>query len=274
MARVLIAGCGDVGTALGRLLAARGDTVFGLRRSRLEVPGIEGIQADLTRPDTLGGLPPDLDQVVYATAADGRDEAAYRAAYPDGLANLVRALASQGQAPRRLVYVSSTAVYAQQQGEWVDEDSATLPTHFTGRAQLEAEAVARQAPWPATAVRFGGIYGPGRRALIRRVEEGAPCRQGLYTNRIHRDDCAGVLAHLLALATPAELYVGVDDDPAPQCEVMDWLAGRLGVSAPAREAAGEPAGKRCSNRRLRATGYEFIFPGFREGYGAMLAHQE
>lgn len=275
MARVLIAGCGDVGTTLGRLLAARGDTVYGLRRSPLHAPGIAGIRADLTRPETLTGLPPALDQVVYAAAADGRDEAAYRAAYPDGLTHLVRALTDQGQAPARLVYVSSTGVYGQQDGEWVDEDSATTPAHFTGRCQLEAEAVLENAPWPGVALRFGGIYGPGRRMLIRRVEEGGTCREGLYTNRIHRDDCAGALAHVLAMEDPAPIYLGVDDEPAPQCRVMDWLAQRLGLPPPARETGGEvPAGKRCSNRRLRASGYRFTYPGFREGYGAVLDHQE
>ncbi|MDZ7751110.1 MAG: NAD(P)H-binding protein [Gammaproteobacteria bacterium] len=285
MARVLIAGCGDVGTALGRQLAGRGDTVFGLRRSAVDLgPGITPVQADLTRPETLAGLPGGLDQVVYAAAADGRTEAAYEAAYPGGLANLVAVLTARRESLQRLVFVSSTAVYAQDDGEWVDETAATSPGHFTGRNQLAAEAVARDAPWPAIAVRFGGIYGPGRRWLLARVERGEPCAPGLYTNRIHRDDGAGVLAHLLALEAPEPVYVAVDDAPAPQCEVMDWLAWRLGRPAPPRThggtahggaaAGGTASGKRCSNRRLEASGYQFIHPDYRAGYGAMLAHEE
>lgn len=275
MARVLIAGCGDVGAALGRRLAGRGDTVFGLRRSAFDPgPGITPVRGDLARPDTLAALPGGLDQVVYAAAADGRTEEAYEAAYPRGLANLVTVLAARGESLARLIFVSSTAVYAQDGGEWVDEAAAALPGHFTGRNQLAAEAVAADAPWPTVAVRFGGIYGPGRRWLLARVERGEPCAPGLYTNRIHRDDCAGVLAHLLALEAPQRVYVAADDAPASQCEVMDWLARRLGRPAPPRAAGGTASGKRCSNRRLKASGYRFIHPDYRAGYGAMLAHEE
>lgn len=275
MARVLIAGCGDVGTALGRRLAGRGDTVFGLRRRAFDGgPGITPVQGDLTRPDSLAGLPEGLDQVVYTAAADGRTEEAYEAAYPGGLANLVEALTARGESLQRLIFVSSSAVYAQDDGEWVDETSVTLPGHFTGRNQLAAEAVAADAPWPAVAVRFGGIYGPGRRWLLARVEGGEACKPGLYTNRIHRDDCAGVLAHLLALEAPQPVYVAVDDAPVPQCEVMDWLARRLGRPAPPRAGGDAIGGKRCDNRRLKASGYAFIHPDYRAGYGAMVAHEE
>ena len=125
----------------------------------------------------------------------------------------------------------------------------------------------------AVSVRFGGIYGEGRTWLVERVRAGARCvaEPPLYTNRIHREDCAGVLAHLLALERPAPCYLAVDGAPAPQCEVMDWIAGRLGLPAPEREAAGAPrASKRCRNDRLLASGYRLRFPSYREGYGRML----
>jgi hypothetical protein len=74
---------------------------------------------------------------------------------------------------------------------------------------------------------------------------------------------------------PAEVYLGVDHDPASQCEVMTWLAGRLGVAPPRRlDAADAPrrvrGNKRCSNARLRASGYVFRYPSFREGYGELI----
>jgi hypothetical protein len=99
-----------------------------------------------------------------------------------------------------------------------------------------------------------------------------------YTNRIHQLDCAGVLAHVLQLAAPAPIYVGVDDEPAERRIVVAWLAQQLGVTAPSaqatqRDATAEPAqGKRCSNRLLRASGYAFRFPTFREGYADVLTH--
>ena len=120
-------------------------------------------------------------------------------------------------------------------------------------------------------VRFAGIYGPGRTRLIERVRAGDPC-SAAYANRIHRDDCAGVLRHLLRLERPLPLYLAADGEPATQCAVMTWMAERLGLPAPPSADAGDGnLGKRCRNARLAASGYEFEYPSFREGYGAIIA---
>ena len=271
MSRVLVAGCGDVGGLLARALVEGGHDVAGLRRDPAQVPeGVEPIAGDLGRPETLRALPGPFDAVVYtATAGEGSDDA-YRRVYVEGQRNLAEAL---GAAPRRWVFTSSTSVYAQRDGEWVDEDSPTEPTRFSGLRMLEAERLAARLGEVAVSVRFGGIYGEGRTWLVERVRAGARCvaEPPLYTNRIHREDCAGVLAHLLALERPAPCFLAVDGAPAPQCEVMDWIAGRLGLPAPEREAPGAPrASKRCRNDRLLASGYRLRFPSYREGYGRML----
>lgn len=273
---VLIAGCGDVGTALGLDLAMAGHRVWGLRRDPSALPPPIGpIAADLSRPETLGALPAGIGQVVYAAAADGFSDAAYRAAYVEGVENLQRALA--GRQVRRFVFVSSTAVYGQGDGEWVDESSPTEPSGFSGRRVLQGEERVRSGPFPGVVVRFGGIYGPGRTRLIESVRRGEPCVEApaRFTNRIHRDDCAGVLRHVLELGAPAPVYLAVDGAPAPDCEVRDWLAHLLGVPPPARasDAAGSPqrGNKRCRNERLIASGYRFRYPTYREGYAALLA---
>jgi len=108
------------------------------------------------------------------------------------------------------------------------------------------------------------------------VRSGAGCAAEpvLWTNRIHRDDCAGVLHHLVELDRPQARYIGVDCEPTPQCVVMDWLADRLGVAHPPRTGPGERrrgGSKRCSNARLVDSGYRFVYPTFREGYAAVLA---
>jgi nucleoside-diphosphate-sugar epimerase len=276
----LVIGCGYVGTALAELLARDREEVVAVRRGAAGMPaGVHLLRADVTRPDTLAALPT-CDRVFYTVAADGSSEAAYRAAYVDGLANVVEALRRGGATPQRLIVTTSTAVYGQDNGEWVDEDSETTPARFQGRILLESEAVAHGAGMPAVCVRFGGIYGPGRTRLIDSVRRGdiALARHPSYTNRIHRDDCAGVLLHLAALPQPARVYVGVDRDPADYRDVVAWLADRLGAPAPRSESAAErvasgapgPRGKRCRSDRLAASGYRFAYPTFREGYGAML----
>jgi nucleoside-diphosphate-sugar epimerase len=138
----------------------------------------------------------------------------------------------------------------------------------------EAERVLFSRGSPATALRLGGIYGPGRTRLVESVRSGrariaaGPPRWG---NRIHRDDAAGALAHLIERALGGDalpaVLIGVDDEPADEAVVLRWIAARLGVpEPPTGEATARGANKRCSNARLRATGYAFRYPTFREGY--------
>lgn len=279
MARIVIAGCGDVGTALGLRLSQAGHTVWGLRRDPSRLPaGLQPLAADLTEPVTLRALPPALDYMVYAAAAGGSSPAHYRAAYVDGVANILQALQAQGQRLRRLILTSSTSVYGQLDGAWLDEDAPAQASGFGPESLRAGEELVWNSEHPALVIRFGGIYGPGRSRLIDSVRNGrAVCTPGLYTNRIHRDDCAGAIAHLLQLENPAGLYLGVDDEPALQCEVMGWLARQLGVAEPPQKAAAGSAAerrmranKRCSNTRLRASAYRFRYPSYREGYRALL----
>ena len=277
MNRTLIAGCGDLGCELGRQLAADGCSVHGLRRRAERIPApIAPVAADLARPGTLGELPARLDGVIYLATPGSYDDAAYRTAYVDGLRNLLGALPEGGHSLQRLVFVSSTSVYGVTDGSRVDEETATEPGSFSGRRLLEAEALVHSLP-NGLVVRFGGIYGPGRERMLRKVRQREPvvANPPQWTNRIHRDDCIGVLRHLLRLPDATPVYLGVDHYPCPMHEVTDWLADRMGLPRPPHVAgrAGGTRGsnKRCANDRLLASGYSFRYPTFREGYAAMLA---
>lgn len=277
--RVLIAGCGYVGSALAGLLVAEGHEVWGLRRSTAALPpGVRPFAADLHDPATLASLPPGLDAVAYtATAGESTDEG-YQAAYVDGPRYLLGALREQGQRPRRVLFTSSTSVYGQRGGEWVDEDSPTEPGGFSGARMLDGERVFLDGPFAATVLRLGGIYGPGRTSLVQKVRSGeAECTpEPSWTNRIHRDDAAGALRHLMTLDAPAPLYLGVDREPAALCDVYHWIAARLGLPGPSVRAGAadgrrrSPGNKRCRSDRLASSGYAFRYPTFREGFGALL----
>lgn len=292
--RCLVAGCGYVGSVLAAELAAGGHESFGLRRRPTGLPpGVRPVAADLCDRDALAAaLPPDLDAVVYAAAADGREPAAYRRAYVEGLANLLALLPRPGP---RVVFTSSTSVYGQDDGSWVDEASPTEPPSETGRILLEAEATLAASGLPGVSLRLGGIYGPGRTGLLESVRSGKarlPAEPGHWTNRIHRDDAARALGHLLNLPRVDSVYLGIDDEPAELGTVLRWMAGRLGVAEP---PVAEPAvsdasasadrasvavgrglrtGKRCRNRRLRESGFVLRYPTFREGYDAILREGE
>jgi nucleoside-diphosphate-sugar epimerase len=278
MSRVLIAGCGYVGTALGLELAARGDEVWGIRRDPSGLPpAIRPLRGDLLEPDTLVRVLPDApDVVVYAASAGGFSDHAYRSAYVDGVRSFLRALVQSGAAPRRVLFTSSTGVYGRTDGEWVDEDTPPEPTAFNGSRVLEGEDLFLDGPFPAVVLRLGGIYGPGRTSLLERVRQGGvTCPENpVWSNRIHRDDCAGALLHLIDLPEPDPVYIGVDREPADLCQVMTWLAGRVGAPEPVREVGGSMgrgSNKRCSSDRLANSGYSFRFPDFRSGFEAILA---
>lgn len=276
---VLIAGCGRIGTRLGRQLADRGARVYGLRRRDEPLPApLETIQADMTRPETLEGkLPQGVDRIYFIATPGAFEDEAYRLAYVVGLSNLLATLRREGDQPSRIVLVSSTAVYGQLSGEWVDEDSPTEPNAFSGQRMREAELTLLESEFSGVAVRFGGIYGADRTRMLDRVRQGKPCvaEPPHYTNRVHEDDAVGILEHVGDLIAPEPIYLGVDSAPCTQCDLMDWLASRLGLPQPERTegSAGGTRGsnKCCRNNRLLASGYELIYPTYREGYEAMLA---
>ena len=259
---LLIAGAGDLGARLAQRRAQAGDEVIALRRRDRDVPGARLLRADLGSGEGLGRLPREVQALVVCVAPDQRDEAAYRRLYRDGLRRLLDAMHVG-----RLLFVSSTAVYGQDAGEWVTETSITEPPAFNGRVLLEAEAELRAHP-QAAALRLSGIYGPGREALLRKAREGqANARR--WTNRIHVDDAAAALSHLLELPALQNVYLGNDDGPALECEVQDWIRGEEGLP-PVAASDGPASGRRVANTRLRGSGWVPAHPDFRSGYSPLI----
>lgn len=279
MKHLVIAGCGDVGTALAERMLQRGWQVSGLRRDPSALPeGIGRIAGDLTEAQAPADWPAHVDYLVYCPAAGKRDPALYQRLYVDGLRHMLSWASASDSQPQYLLQVSSTGVYGQSDGEWVTENSPAQATTTTGPLLLQAEDVALRSSIPASVVRLGGIYGPGRNRLIEQVRNGlhVPAEPPQYTNRIHRDDAAGLLEHLLVAAAKGELlapcYLGVDNEPAALHEVAEWMAQQLGVSLLEQgPTANRMGSKRCSNALARESGWVPQYPSYREGYGALLA---
>jgi nucleoside-diphosphate-sugar epimerase len=277
---ILLAGCGDLGTEAGLRFAAAGHQVVGWRRSPDKLPDeIAGAAADLSTAE-LPPVPADTTVVVIAVAADGPTEEAYRSAYVNGAAHVLDALARDRITPERVLFVSSTAVYGDAAGAWIDESVTPEPGGFSGRIMREAEdLLLKRLDGTGTTpvvLRLGGIYGPGRTRLIDQVRTGTAAipDQPRFTNRIHRDDAASAIVHLSTMAgEPAPVYLGVDNDPAELGDVLRFLAAELGMAVPPTAALGDARGgnKRCSNALLRGTGFSFKYPSFREGYRDILA---
>jgi nucleoside-diphosphate-sugar epimerase len=269
--RVLVAGCGWLGTAIAEVLVAEGDRVVAVRRAwRDAAPGGAGV--DAIELDLAAGplaLPRDVDAIVYAAAPDERSEGAYRRTYVVGLRNVLEALPDV----QRVVLTSSTAVYAEESGGEVDEGSPVV-ADGTGAILVEGERLLASRS-EGIALRLAGLYGPGRDRMVRTVRDGTARRphRASTTNRIHRDDAARAVVHLLRLRAPDRVYVGVDDEPSDLGEVYTWLAGQLGVPVPLvgeGDSRARGGSKRCTNGRLRASGWSPRYPSYREGYRELL----
>ncbi|HWU76943.1 MAG TPA: NAD-dependent epimerase/dehydratase family protein [Rhodanobacter sp.] len=271
--RVLLAGCGDLGLRVARGLLACGDEVWALRRQppRMGDDGIHWLPGDLTRPQTLQALPGGISQVVYLPTPGRRDQATYQAIFVDGLQHLLDAL---GDSVRRVLLVSSSAVYGDHAGAWVDEDTMPAPPGFNGRVLLEAEHWLAAQPVQSVVLRLAGLYGPGRLQWLERLRIGevrVPRHRRHWANRIHVDDAAAAIVHLLAIDEPLSLYLGVDDTPLPLDVLYDHLADLIGMPRPEDGAAPSNVGsKRLGNARLRASGFVPRWPDSRAGYAALL----
>lgn len=265
---VLLVGCGDLGADIGLRLAALGHDVAAIRRRGDLVPApLHGVSADLTheRP----ALPPlDLGMLVVALTARPRTEESYRQTYVEGMGRALDAVEAAGHHPRRAVLVSSTAVYPDADPRrLLDETTPPAPGDGPGRMLLEAERVFLERVPAGTVVRFSGLYGHGEPRLVGQVRRGEAGDPHRWTNRIHRDDAAAAVVHLLTRPeAPESLYIGTDDEPALLGDVAAHVAAGLGLPAPEAADPARGHGKRLSNARLRATGWVPQFPTYRQGY--------
>lgn len=271
MAKILIVGCGKIGSKLAEVLHKQGHQVTGLKRKPPSVISscINYVAADISSPAELANLDTDFTQVFFIVSPSDKNEQSYRSVYETGLTNLLTRLPKA-----HWLMVSSTSVYGQSQGEWVDENSVAEPDNMTSQLIRLAEKRIVAANQGNIVLRFSGIYGPGRDYLLRQARQVPAIQQSpsYFTNRIHQQDCIGVLCFLLeqqlAGKALAQYYLVSDDDPAPMWEVMNWLADHLHCSPPKALTISANAGmnKRCNNASIKTLGYQFLYPSYKDGY--------
>jgi nucleoside-diphosphate-sugar epimerase len=270
--RTLIIGCGYIGLPLARELVARGEAVTGWVRSAksAEELGDEGLARVITgsvaEESCWHGVTEKFDAVVHGASSGGGGAAAYREVYLEGVRQMNR---HQPQARR--IFVSSTSVYGQTDGAWIDESSLAQPASPTSQILREAEEESLNAN--AIVVRAAGIYGPGRAMLFEKFRRGDAVIEGdgtRWINQVHQDDLVTALAHLLDAGIPGQIYNAADDTPVMLCDYYAWCSETLHLPLPAHGPV-DPnrkrglTNKRISNRKLRATGWEPRFPDFKKG---------
>lgn len=269
---VLIAGCGWLGLAAARALAARGDRVTGVRSSpagaaQLRAAGVQPLELDLADPASAARIPADVDAILALQAARGGGEAAYQRAYLDANATLLAARARV----RAFVYTGSTGVFGQRDGSDVDEATPPAPTTPEGLVLAEAERRLRAAD--ARVLRLSGLYGPGRLWVLDGVASG---RMGLgpgdgaWLNSCHQDDAVTALLAVLDRGRDGAVYHGSDAWPLRRREVVTFVAGRLGRTPATTPAPPGPDRRVLATRTREELGFRLRWPSLLEGLAPYL----
>jgi nucleoside-diphosphate-sugar epimerase len=272
----LIVGCGYLGKRVAALWLGQGRRVFGLARraesaAELRRHGIEPIISDVLRPKSLGALPA-AAAVLYAVGLDRSSGASMRQVYVDGLANVLEQL----PVPEQLIYISSSSVYGQKDGGWVDEDSPTEPEEEAGRIVLEAERLLQSRLPGAIILRFAGIYGPGRLLRHKTICAGEPIvgDPDKWLNLIHVEDGARAVLAAEAHGQPGHVYNVCDDHPVRRRDFYTELARCLGAAPPTfvlpppdqPSPPHEKANRRIRNQKLlQELGIALVFSEYRSG---------
>jgi nucleoside-diphosphate-sugar epimerase len=287
----LIIGCGYLGQRVGSLLSRRGERVVGSVRSLKRAVhnatmGIEPVIADVLQPHSLGALPA-AERVLYCVGFDRAAGASMWNVYVNGLQNVLKRLNRTGVV-ERFVQASSTSVYGQTGGEWVDEESPARPLFQSGKIVLEAEecvrawASDRGAPLSAIVIRYAGLYGPDRLVRLGLVKAGEPIPgdPDKLLNLIHIDDAAQVAVAALAALAAEPVYLACDDRPVTRREYYAHVATLVGAPAPrfeppqpgSLEEARDATSKRIANRRIKVgLGVDLIYPDISTGLPAALS---
>lgn len=275
MYRILIVGAGYLGSAIAANFCAKKQKVWTVTRTDARKPSLEQmgaipLVADITRPETLAALPAVHFIVICVAPPQGRDEMAYHETYVRGVGNLLNRVKAQVQ-PSLVLYISSTGVYGDKKGQWVDETHDPRPDDPTGAILLDAERQVLEAGLPSVIYRLSGIYGPSRN-WIPAFKSGAwSSKPGdRCMNMMHVDDIVASIPVLFKKSECGQVYLGVDDEPVLRSEFTRWMKEKMGIKGEGDEPQKAVTGKRCRNTRLKSLGFQFKYPSYKEGYDDLI----
>ena len=275
MPRILIAGCGYVGEATADLFHSAGWNVEGWVQSkesaaRLSAKPYTIRLIDISQRGEVAEYAGSFDAVIHCASSRGGDAEAYRQLYLNGARHLLDAFPKT-----KILFTSSTSVYAQRDGSWVTEQSETRPLRETSRVLLEVENLILGKD--GIVARLAGIYGPQRSALLTKFLSGTATidpNNDRFVNQVHRDDIASALFLLLngAAQSSAQIYNVIDDEPLLQSECYGWLSQKLNRPLPPMRRSDQPGkrgdtNKRVSNAKLRRLGWTLQYPTFADAMG-------
>ena len=272
MTTYLIIGCGYLGRHICQFLNHDDANVYFIKRS----PASAKDHGNIIQKDWFKYTPNDLpqvDYVFYTMSPHSSRISDYQQAYVDGVKHMISLLSHQRDL-KKVVLASSTSVYDVHDGSWVAESCQKFGEHEKTQAILAGESLLTHSDLPWVIARLGGIYGHGRHYLLDLIRQGK-CylnHEQVFSNRIHVHDAARCLHHLSLLPlTEGQLFHGVDPQPTALNTITAWLSSKLGahISHPMNQeeaTRSRLSNKQVSSEKLVATGFNFQYPSFREGF--------
>lgn len=276
----LVIGTGYLGSALAQSMLSTNYKVYGVTRESTPQPLISAggisIKADLKNSDSLADLPD--THYIFTCAAPGKNQK-YSDIYVDGTRNVIKELKRRSYSKlRKSVLVSSTGIWGNHFGQWVDEKTPPSYSDEKSSVLTEYEKLWLSSGLPVTVARLAGIYGPERHRIFKISEhiQNHVSQSDRYVNLIHRDDAISALLILLEKGKCGEVYCVCDDHPALESERNEWIAEQLGYSNTQKvcQTRGLAQGKRCSNAKLRNLGWRPLYPSYCEGYLKLLSDKK
>jgi nucleoside-diphosphate-sugar epimerase len=270
--RTLIVGCGYIGLPLALRLHGEGHEIIGWVHSPASAETLAGhgfeqiVIGSVSEEKLWKSIKGDIDLVVHCASSGRGGPEAYREVFLEGVKMM-----NAHQPKARRIFVSSTSVYGQAQGEIVTEESIAEPITETGQILREAEKEALASG--VIVVRSVGIYGPGRGVLWEKFRRGDAVIEGdgqRWINQIHQHDLVSALVHLSEKGESGQIYNVSDDTPVTQLDFYTWCAELLRKPLPPHGQVNTQrkrglTNKRVSNAKLRVTGWQPLYPSFREG---------
>ncbi len=277
---LLCFGFGFSASTLASQLDRRQWKITGTSRSDEGVAEVEAMGFQAIRYDKLESLPGDVTHLLSSVPPDEAGDPVLRSFGAE--------LAAKARQLQWVGYLSTTGVYGDHAGAWVDEATPLSPNTERGHRRVAAEAgwqeLHEQAGLPLHVFRLAGIYGPGRNALesLKSGKARRIIREGQIFSRIHVDDIAGILRASMDRPNPGRVYNVADDDPAPPQDVIAYGAELLGIAIPPAIAFADAQlspmarsfyadSKRVRNDRVKVElGYRFKYPDYRVGLKSLL----
>lgn len=277
--RLLIIGCGKLGQQVGLFAKDMPLDLIGFKRKKITSTNLKIIEQDIFEEsffDKVKKFSPHF--IIYCLSSDNPSEKSYQKNYVDGLKQVI-ASTKHIKNFQHLFFISSTSVYGENSGHFIDEFSETSPENYRGIILLEAERLMELVDFNYTVIRLSGIYGTGRNYMVNLSQDIARWPDfDRWTNRVNEEDAANFILFLLTQClnnkVPEKLYLLTDNEPVRLYDLLNWIRQQLNLNENSKPNLRPVLGKRLRSSIIPTLQFKYKFPSYKLGYKKLLKEEK